>query len=112
MFRAGRKGHSRWFKQHDWAQAFANTALAAGALPPKHVQPANAPVVHIAPDPGPARSADAARLPEGLRIQYGAPVPGPEARWHGDARPVFSSKPPGVYTDQASSWVKAITTKP
>lgn len=105
IYRAGRTGRSRWFGTLKQAQEYVETVTFAA-------EPAKEAPVKVTAATAPARLAIDPRIPEGLQIQYGHSVPGPEARWHTNARPVFSCMPPGVYTDQASSWVKAVTTKP
>lgn len=105
VFRAGRAGRSRWFGTLEQAQSHMEQVTAAA-------RPAKEAAVKVAPETPPARLAIQPHIPAGLQIKYGHSVPGPEARWQTNARPVFSSMPPGVYSDQPSSWVKAVTSKP
>jgi hypothetical protein len=96
---------SRWFSTAEWA-----TAHGARVLAPVPSAPGNG--VQIKSSEPPAAQRGALVITASTRFTPCPGAPGPEARWHGDARPVFSSMPPGVYTDQASSWVKAVTAKP
>lgn len=113
IHRAGPKGRSRWFATKELAQAFqaAQTAAKYAVAPPAPAKPSTTPKAARPRAPQPAPRAEAT-IPEGLQIQYGAPVPGPEARWHANARPILRNLGPGVYTDEPSSWVTALTSRP
>lgn len=108
IHRAGRKGHSRWFITTAFAQDFLAQQQAA-KFNPAPLLPSPTPVVHIARQAGPAQQGGEPLIPPGVHKQIGHPVPGPEGRWHSNARPILRNLGPGVYTDAASSWVKAIT---
>lgn len=104
-FRAGRAGRSRWFGTVLQAQAHIDTLTVVA-------KPAKAPPVKVAPSRGPAHEAGEPRIPDGLVKQIGAPVPGPEGRWHRDASPHFSGRI-GQYDDDAApaAWVVAVTSR-
>lgn len=104
-FRAGRAGRSRWFSTALQAQAHIDAAMAVA-------KPAKPAPVKVAPSRGPAHERGEPRIPEGLVKQIGAPVPGPEARWHADAPAHFSGRI-GRYDEDSTpaSWVLAVTNR-
>ena len=103
--RRGSKGRSTW---HFGARP---AAQATSALQPPAAPRTSAAVVKVPSyTAGPARTQGPAHIPAGIQIQRGAPVPGPEARWHANAQPAFSAVKPGQYLDaEPRSWVAAIT---
>jgi hypothetical protein len=131
--RAGTHGRLRWFAEAAWAEAYAArpfiTAKAQRSEAAREAREARtkarqerlqqkpkqrraqpvAPAPVAVSDRGPAFAPGAPRIPEGLQVQHGAPVPGPEARWHSNAKPLLRRSGPGVYTDEPSSWVLAVT---
>lgn len=132
--RAGTHGRLRWFAQPEWAKAYADrpfiTAKAARSeaareareartkarqakltTPPKRRRAAaTQPVVKVPALSGPGHEPGAPRIPEGVHVQYGNPVPGPEARWHANAPRHFAGRV-GQYDADAPArpWVAAIT---
>lgn len=99
-FRAGPKLAGRWFATRDAA------AACEARLTPR------APLagVTVATTRGPAHEPAPAHIPEGLTVQYGAPVPGPWAHVHANAPRVFGA--PGQYDDPAPRpWVAAATAR-
>lgn len=104
VFRAGRTGRSRWFATKLQAQAHFDAVIP----PARTAREAPVKITHALT---PARMPIAPRIPEGLKVQYGHPVPGPEARWHTNAQPILKNLGPGVYTDEPSSWVIAVTAR-
>jgi hypothetical protein len=125
--RAGPHRHARWFANAAWAAAYAARPAppTAKALRSQAAQaarearnraraaakrrPAATAGVRIAPSAGPARERGDGVVTAATRVTVGHAVPGPEARWHGNAAPIFSARRPGQYDDEPSSWVRAIT---
>lgn len=105
LFRYAKHRSSRWFATKEWAEAY-------GALSLMPAPSSESNGVQIRAAPAPATRPGDPRITADTRITTCPGVPGPEARWHGNARPIFSGLGPGVYTDQPSSWVKAVTSKP
>lgn len=95
---------SRWFATAEWAAAHGARVLA-----PVPSTPSNSVQIKASRTPADLRGEPVTTAR--TRFTPCPGVPGPEARWHTNARPVFSGLGPGLYTDQPSSWVTAITTK-
>lgn len=95
---------SRWFSTAEMA-----TVHGARLLTPTPAAAENG--VRIAQGQAPAQLRGEPRITDRTVITPCPGVPGPEARWHGNARPVFSGLRPGQYADAPSSWVSAVTTK-
>lgn len=132
--RAGTHGRQRWFAQPDWAQAYAARPVISAkaarseaareareartkarqaklATPPQRRRAAaTQPAVKVPALSGPGHEPGAPRIPEGVQVQYGTAVPGPEARWHANAPRHFAGRV-GQYDADAPArpWVAAIT---
>lgn len=105
IYRYAKHRSSRWFATAEWAKVHGVKLLTpAPALSENGVR--------IAPSKPPAQLHGKPRITDRTVITPCPGVPGPEARWHGNALPVFSGLRPGQYADAPSSWVSAVTTKP
>lgn len=109
IHRMGTKGKSRWFSAAEQARDFAAELTAAKYRPAPEPTGRTTRGVHITPAKPPALLPGEPDIPASVCKQIGKPVPGPEGRWHTNARPIFSGLGPGLYTDAPSSWVNAIT---
>lgn len=111
VHRGGKKGSARWYINAADAAAFDQQQRTPPA--PKAAKPC-APAlvangVQITHQPGPALTPGEAYTPDHITPIKCPSVPGPEARWHTNAAPILKAMGPGRYTDEPSSWVKALT---